>query len=109
MSLNPKKSYDFITRKILKELPIIAVKYLTQLFNAVLLKGYWLLDNGSYHICCPERSNMKYIKMPSLIYQNMISLIVDFPTWKRPSIFMDVAMWEHHTLDSEAFKCSKIY
>jgi hypothetical protein len=40
-SLNPKKSsgYDFITGKILKVLPIIGIKYLTQLFNAVLLKG----------------------------------------------------------------------
>jgi hypothetical protein len=43
-SLNPKKSpgYDFITGKILKELPIIRIQYLTQLFNAVLLKGYFL-------------------------------------------------------------------
>jgi hypothetical protein len=42
-SLNPKKSsgYDLITGTILKELPIIGIKYLTQLFNAVLLKGYF--------------------------------------------------------------------
>jgi hypothetical protein len=42
-SLNPKKSsgYDLITGKILKELPIIGIKYLTQLFNAILLKGYF--------------------------------------------------------------------
>jgi hypothetical protein len=42
-SINPKKSsgYDFIIGKILKELPIIGIKYLTQLFNAVLLKGYF--------------------------------------------------------------------
>jgi hypothetical protein len=41
-SLNPKKSssYDLITGRILKELPIIGIKYLTQLFNAVLLIGY---------------------------------------------------------------------
>jgi hypothetical protein len=39
-SLNPKKSpeYDFITSKIL---PTIGIQYLTQLFNAVLLKGYF--------------------------------------------------------------------
>jgi hypothetical protein len=30
-----------ITGKVLKELPIIGIKYLTQLFNAVLLKGYF--------------------------------------------------------------------
>jgi hypothetical protein len=42
-NLNPKKSlgYDFIAGKILKELPIIGIKYLTNLFNAVLLKGYF--------------------------------------------------------------------
>jgi hypothetical protein len=37
---NHKKSsgYNLITGKILKELPTIGIKYLTQLFNAVLLK-----------------------------------------------------------------------
>jgi hypothetical protein len=42
-SLNPKKSsgYDLITGKILKELPTIGIKHLSQLFNAVLLKGYF--------------------------------------------------------------------
>jgi hypothetical protein len=42
-SLNPKTSsgYDLITGKILKELPIIGIKYLNQLFNAALLKGYF--------------------------------------------------------------------
>jgi hypothetical protein len=42
-SLNPKKSSDYhlITGKILKELPVIGIKYLTQLFNAVLFKGYF--------------------------------------------------------------------
>jgi hypothetical protein len=42
-SLNPKKMscYDLITGKILKELPIIGIKYLTQLFNAVLRKEYF--------------------------------------------------------------------
>jgi hypothetical protein len=42
-SPNPKKlsGYDLITGKILKELPIIGIKYLNQLLNAVLLKGYF--------------------------------------------------------------------
>jgi hypothetical protein len=42
-SLHPKKSsgYNLITGNILKELPIIEIKYLTQLFNAVLLTGYF--------------------------------------------------------------------
>jgi hypothetical protein len=42
-NLNPTDSsgYDLITGKILKELPITGIKYLTQLLNAVLLKGYF--------------------------------------------------------------------
>jgi hypothetical protein len=42
-SLNPKISpgYDLITSKILKELPTVGIQYPTQLFNAVLLKGYF--------------------------------------------------------------------
>jgi hypothetical protein len=42
-SLNSKKSsgYNLITGKILKELPIIEIKYLTQTFSAVLLTGYF--------------------------------------------------------------------
>jgi hypothetical protein len=41
--INHKKSsgYDLINGKILKELPIIGIKYLTKLFNAALLKGYF--------------------------------------------------------------------
>jgi hypothetical protein len=34
--------YDLITGKILKELPIIAIKYINQLFSAVLLTRYLL-------------------------------------------------------------------
>jgi hypothetical protein len=42
-SLNPKKSsgYELITGKILEELPIIGIKYLIRIFNAVLLKKYF--------------------------------------------------------------------
>jgi hypothetical protein len=49
-SLNPKKSsgYDLITGKILKELPIIEIKYLTQLFNVVLLKGYFMKSHTDH-------------------------------------------------------------
>jgi hypothetical protein len=41
--LNPKKSpgYDLITSKILKELPIIGTKYITQLFDVILLLNYF--------------------------------------------------------------------
>jgi hypothetical protein len=41
-SLNPKKSpgYDLLTSKTLQELPI-GIKYLTQLFNAVLYLTYF--------------------------------------------------------------------
>jgi hypothetical protein len=51
-----------------------------------------------------------YIRMPSLIYQNMVNLIAGFPIRRRPSsIFMDVAMWEHRTFDSEVFTCVSVY
>jgi hypothetical protein len=42
-NLNSKTSsgYDLISRKILKELLIIGIIYLTQLFNDVLLKGHF--------------------------------------------------------------------
>jgi hypothetical protein len=42
-SLNSKQSsgYDLFTGKILRELPTIGIKYLTQLFNAVLLQRYF--------------------------------------------------------------------
>jgi hypothetical protein len=42
-TLNPNKTsgYDLVTGKILKELPIMGIKYLTQLLNAVLFKGYF--------------------------------------------------------------------
>jgi hypothetical protein len=35
------QGYDLITGKIFQGLPIIGIKYLTQLFNAVLLTGYF--------------------------------------------------------------------
>jgi hypothetical protein len=43
MNLNPKKTSgdDFIMDKFFKELPIIGIKYPTQLFNAVLPIGYF--------------------------------------------------------------------
>jgi hypothetical protein len=42
-SLHPKKSsrYDLITGRILQALPSIAIQFLTQLFNAALLLGYF--------------------------------------------------------------------
>jgi hypothetical protein len=41
--------------------------------------------------------------------QNMVNLIVGFPIWRRPSIFKDAEMWEHHTFDCEIFRCGKVY
>jgi hypothetical protein len=32
--------------------------------------------------------------MPLPVYQNMVNLIVGFPIWRGPSIFLDVAMWK---------------
>jgi hypothetical protein len=52
---------------------------------------------------------MKYILMPSPIYQNMVNLIVGFPIWRRPSMFMDVVMSEHRTFDCEVSRCENVY
>jgi hypothetical protein len=43
------------------------------------------------------------------LYQNMVNLIVGFPIWRRSSIFMNIAKWEHCTFDNEIFRCGKIY
>jgi hypothetical protein len=37
----------------------------------------------------------------------MVNLIVGFPTLRRPSIFMDDAMWEHRTFDSDVLDMEK--
>jgi hypothetical protein len=34
-----------------------------------------------------------------------VNLVVIFPIWSHPSIFMDVAMLEHRTFDAEVFRC----
>jgi hypothetical protein len=43
INLKPKSSpgYDPIMRKILQELPPVGIKYLTQIFNAAMLTGYF--------------------------------------------------------------------
>jgi hypothetical protein len=70
----------------------------------------WLFrPPDSISVCCHQGSKIRYIWMPSPIYQNMVNLIVSFPIWRRPSIFMDVAMWEHHTFDSDVFRCGRVY
>jgi hypothetical protein len=43
------------------------------------------------------------ITLPSQIYQNMVNLVVGFPIWRRPSILMDVVMWELCTFDCEVY------
>jgi hypothetical protein len=47
--------------------------------------------------------------MLSSAYQDMVNLTVGLPIWRRPGIFMDFAMWEHCTFDSEIFICGNIY
>jgi hypothetical protein len=48
-NLPPKKSpgYELMTGKILKELPTLCLQYLTQLFNAILLRGYFPAKVGT--------------------------------------------------------------
>jgi hypothetical protein len=59
-------------------------------------------------VCCPEISNIKYTRIPSTVYQNMVKLIVGFPTWRHPSIFMNVPMWKHSIFVCEVFRCGKV-
>jgi hypothetical protein len=42
-------------------------------------------------------------------YQNMVNLIVGFHIWRRPSIFMDIVMWDQNTYGCEIFRCGKVY
>jgi hypothetical protein len=58
-------------------------------------------------VCCPEWLDIKYTWMPSSLYQNMVNLIVAVPIWNCPSIFIDIAMWEHCTFANEIFDVSK--
>jgi hypothetical protein len=37
----------------------------------------------------------------------MVNLITGFPVWKHPSIFFDVAMWEHHPLTGRFLDVAK--
>jgi hypothetical protein len=46
---------------------------------------------------------MKYTRMPS-----PVNLIVGVLIRRHPSIFMNVAMWEHCSFDCEIFRCGKI-
>jgi hypothetical protein len=41
------------------------------------------------------------------IYQNMVSLTVGVPIWRRPSIFMNVAMWKNCTFDNDILDVAK--
>jgi hypothetical protein len=45
--------------------------------------------------------------MLSPVYQNMVNLIVGVPIWRCPSIFVNVAMWEHCTVDNEILDVAK--
>jgi hypothetical protein len=47
--------------------------------------------------------------MPSLVYQNMVNLVVRLSISRCISEFMNVAMWKHHTFDNEIFGRRKIY
>jgi hypothetical protein len=50
----------------------------------------------SITVCCSERSDVNYTRMPSCIYQDVINLIVAcFSARRNPVIFMNVAMREH--------------
>jgi len=45
--LNPKKvtGYDLVTNKVLQKLPEMGIKYITQLCNAVLRRGFFPMES----------------------------------------------------------------
>jgi hypothetical protein len=42
------------------------------------------------------------------VYQNMVNLIVGFPIWRPPNIFMDVVMWEYRTFEYMIFDVANV-
>jgi hypothetical protein len=66
-NLKPKSSpgYDFITGTILQELPPAGIKYLTQIFNAVKLTGYfpaqWKVAKIILHLKPGEPPQQTYV------------------------------------------------
>jgi hypothetical protein len=46
--------------------------------------------------------------MPSPMYQSMVNLIVGFPIWRCPSVFMNVMMWEHVLLTVRVLDVAKV-
>jgi hypothetical protein len=47
--------------------------------------------------------------MPSLIFQNMVNLIVRLSMRRHPSEFINVTVWEDRTFDNKIFGCGKVY
>jgi hypothetical protein len=43
------------------------------------------------------------------VHLNAFAYLPEYGQSDCPSIFMDVAMWEHRAFDSEVFRCGKIY
>jgi hypothetical protein len=59
-------------------------------------------------ISCPEWFDINYTQMVSPVYQKMTNLIVGFPIWGYPRMFMNVEMQEHGTFD-RVFICGNVY
>jgi hypothetical protein len=58
-------------------------------------------DSGQYHNLLPRMIEHQ-------VHSNAFACLSEYgqsddPIWRRPSIFMDVAMWEHCTFDCDIF------
>jgi hypothetical protein len=59
----------------------------------------------------------KYLPAWTLVYLSFKHILINLTSFmgtdsqcsRRPRIFIDVAMWEQSTFDSEVFRCGKIY
>jgi len=56
-----------------------------------------------YHSQSSERSDIDFILMSSLIFQDVINLVVRFPIRRSPIVFMNVEICEHCNVANQIF------
>jgi len=54
-------------------------------------------------VSSPERLYIKYTRMPSPIYQHVISLVVSLPIKRGPDVLMNVSVRGHRALNNQIF------
>ena len=57
----------------------------------------------SNRVGSPEKSYIEYTRMPSAIYQYVISPVISLPIRRGTGVLMNISEWEHHVLNTEFF------